>query len=279
MKGKQKDAGERALEGSLSALAAEYGIEVPKDAPTDASGDGSDATASASAAPARAAAPAPSQTVRFDPAHAERVARLLPVFQVREPLHPFDVDACVSIDERGGIGHRGRVPWGRGSDFSQLGQVLRGRAIICGGATAFDLKESGFDLRECLLITVSRAGVPGHDAIPKAISTALRLGMSPVIFGGQEVLEAGIKYATRMFLTDLRGQYPADRYLNVNRSQFRWNAFSSTGSGRTNLGVRVSGWVSPLAADGADRVTDFEIARANRLIRRVPIPEVLQRNH
>lgn len=277
MKGRTKDQGERALEGTLSALAAEYGIDVAPDGQDEAEAEVG--ASSVSAAPLRPTAPVPDRHVSFDPEHAERVARLLPVFQIKEPLHAFDVDACVSIDERGGIGHRGRVPWGRGSDFAQVGQVVRGRAIICGGATAFDLRESGFDLRECLLITISRAGVAGFDAMPRAISTAIRLGMSPLIFGGQDALEAGIKYATRLFLTDVRGQYPADRYLNVNRSQFRWASFAATGRGRTNLGVRVTGWANPLEAEGAVPVTDFEIARANRLIRRAPIPEVLQRGH
>ncbi|MDE6729302.1 MAG: dihydrofolate reductase [Oscillospiraceae bacterium] len=125
------------------------------------------------------------------------------------------------------IGCSGKIPWHFPEDLAYFRQITTNHVIIMGRRT---YEEIGKVLPDRLNIVVSHSkNFSGENLVTAnnlqdAIASAKKSGFSPELFlcGGQAIYQQGIRIADRIYLTEIPGDYPGDRFFpEFTPEQFR----------------------------------------------------------
>lgn len=128
--------------------------------------------------------------------------------------------AIATVAANGVIGGEGAIPWqGMASGERQLfKRHTIGKAVVMGRATWESIPEKPLPLRLNIVLTTHQLHDFNCIAAPN-VSDALELVMAEkfydeVIFiGGQQVYEEALPKCSTLYLTELEGIFPGDRYF------------------------------------------------------------------
>lgn len=141
------------------------------------------------------------------------------------------VSIIAAVSKNGVIGSCGRIPWNIPEDMAYFRKVTTGGVVIMGRNT---YEEIGRPLPERFNIIVSQSKNFSGDNLRTVCSLeeAISLGeqyadeneIPSRIFlcGGQRIYSQGIKYAQRLYLTEIDADYNGDAFFpELDRERFR----------------------------------------------------------
>jgi dihydrofolate reductase len=118
------------------------------------------------------------------------------------------ISLLAAMDEAGGIGRDGKVPWHLGADLALFKRMTMGHHVLMGRKTFASI---GRDLPGRRMIVLSRdqdyapPGVSIARSLDQAVALAENEGENELyIVGGGEVYAQSIGYAQRIYLTRVR---------------------------------------------------------------------------
>lgn len=132
------------------------------------------------------------------------------------------INIIAAVSKNGVIGYKGRIPWDVPQDMEYFRRITDGSSIIMGRKTYESIMRP---LPNRLNIIVSRTIVFKGDMLMTAqtLSDAIKLaercsieqGISKDIFlcGGNAIYREGLKYADRIYLTEIDREYEGDVYF------------------------------------------------------------------
>lgn len=127
------------------------------------------------------------------------------------------VSIIVAIDQRGGIGFEGRVPWRLSTDMKLFKQTTMGHHLVVGRKT---WESIGVPLPGRKMVVVTRGA--GYQArgceVAGSLEAALTLARSRgetecFIGGGAEIYALALPLAGRIYLTRVQAVLAADTYF------------------------------------------------------------------
>jgi dihydrofolate reductase len=127
------------------------------------------------------------------------------------------VSLIVAVDEAGGIGKDGRLPWRLSSDLKRFKEITMGHHIIAGRKT-YESIGKPLPGRETIVVTRNpgyRAeGISVVHSLVEAIELARARGETEaIIVGGAEIYREGLALADRIYLTRVDARVDADTYF------------------------------------------------------------------
>ncbi len=140
------------------------------------------------------------------------------------------INIIVATAENGVIGSGGKIPWDIPEDKAYFKKITSGGIIIMGRKT---FEEIGFPLPNRYNIVVSekknfcgenlRTAVSLDDALEIARIHAEENGNDEIFLcGGEKIYRQGMKYAQRMYITEIKGKYDGDTFFpEFDREEFR----------------------------------------------------------
>ena len=129
------------------------------------------------------------------------------------------------MDKNRGIGYQNKIPWHIREDLLRFKNLTTGKTIIVGRKTYESLiayyEKSGRPMPDRKMIVITRnkdilqkLNVFFTDSIENAIELAKKIELQEVIIsGGAQIFELGIKYADKLYLTIIEGDFPVDTYF------------------------------------------------------------------
>ncbi len=128
----------------------------------------------------------------------------------------------VAMEERGGIGYRGKVPWKLRSDLRRFKAITMGHHLIMGRVTWDSI---GRPLPGRVNIVISRRAnwvADGCIVVP-TLAKALEMARAAheteaFVIGGSQVYALALPIADRIYLTRVHAQVPCDTFFPA------WNA-------------------------------------------------------
>lgn len=138
------------------------------------------------------------------------------------------VSLLVAASENQGIGFQGKIPWKIKSDMKRFKDLTMGHHIIMGRKT-FESIGKPLPNRTNIVLTRDPDYSPGFDecvvmgSLGRALDFAKQRGETEVfIIGGEAVYSEGLKVATKLYLTEVHAQVPADAYFPCYYEKFAW---------------------------------------------------------
>jgi dihydrofolate reductase len=137
------------------------------------------------------------------------------------------ISIIVAMDEARGIGKENRIPWHIKEDLVRLKKLTLGHVTILGRSTFESMlgyyEKSGrptMTQRTHIVITRDKNYVvdPKYGLVAHSIDEALRLAKEKeteeiFIIGGAKIFAQTIQFADRLYITLVKGTYPADTYF------------------------------------------------------------------
>jgi dihydrofolate reductase len=124
------------------------------------------------------------------------------------------ISLIAAVDERGGMGRDGGLPWHLSDDLKNFKRVTMGHHLIMGRRT-FESIQKELEGRE--LIVLSRdeeywaKGADAARSLEEALAIASEAGEEEVfVIGGREVFAQAIPMADRFYLTQVQAKVSAD---------------------------------------------------------------------
>ena len=141
----------------------------------------------------------------------------------------------VAMDESGGIGHHGRLPWRLAADLKRFKRITMGHAIIMGRKT-YESIGKALPGREMIVVSRNLAyqaeGCRVVNTFEAALEAVAASGEQEVfVIGGSEIFAEALPRADRIYLTLVHTQAPADVFFpEFDRSEWE---------------IAISTWVRP----------------------------------
>lgn len=131
-----------------------------------------------------------------------------------------EIAIIVAVDERGGIGKEGQLPWPRiPEDMRRFRDLSMGFPVVMGRRTyeSIPTKFRPLPGRENIVITRQNLKLPGC-AIAHSVEEALTItaGYTPTricIAGGGEIYKAALPLTNKLYLTLIKGDFGADTFF------------------------------------------------------------------
>jgi len=140
------------------------------------------------------------------------------------------ISIIAAVSKNGVIGYKGHIPWDIPEDMRYFRRITDGSSIIMGRKTYESIMRP---LPNRLNIIVSRTIVFSGDNLmtAKTLSEAIKLaeiygaaqGKKDIFLcGGNSIYREGLKYAERIYLTEIDREYEGDVYFpTFDKSVFR----------------------------------------------------------
>jgi dihydrofolate reductase len=127
------------------------------------------------------------------------------------------VSLIVAIDEAGGIGKDGRLPWRLSSDLKRFKEITMGHHIIAGRKT-YESIGKPLPGRETIVVTrnpgYTEEGISVAHSLAEAIELARSRGETEaIIVGGAEIYREALALVDRIYLTQVAATVDADTYF------------------------------------------------------------------
>ena len=127
------------------------------------------------------------------------------------------INLIVAMDEKGGIGWRGRLPWRLSADLKRFKELTMGHHLVVGRKT-YESIGRGLPGRRLVVITRqadyrAQAAQAAH-SLESALELARESGESEVfIGGGGEVYADALRIAEKIYLTRVQAVVEADTFF------------------------------------------------------------------
>lgn len=140
------------------------------------------------------------------------------------------INIIAAVAENGVIGSDGKIPWDIPEDKAYFKKITSGSVVIMGRRT---FEEIGFPLPNRYNIVVSGkksfCGKNLHtassleNALESARAYAQKNGTDEIFLcGGEKIYSQGLKYAQRIYITEISGQYKGDTFFpKFRKDEFR----------------------------------------------------------
>lgn len=127
------------------------------------------------------------------------------------------ISLIVAMDERGGIGLRGRLPWHLSADLKHFKELTMGHSLVMGRKT-YESIERALPGRKLVVITHQRdfqvEGAQVTHSLGEALELVRRSGESEVfVAGGGEVFADALRIADNIYLTRVQTVAEADTFF------------------------------------------------------------------
>lgn len=136
------------------------------------------------------------------------------------------ISMIAAMDEKQGIGFQGKIPWHIKQDLLRFKDLTLGKTVIFGRKTYESLlgyyQRSGRPMPDRRTIVVSRRtknieskkNVFYVSSLEEAIKLSEKIEPREVfISGGGQIFNQGIKYAEKLYLTVVKGNFQADAFF------------------------------------------------------------------
>lgn len=150
--------------------------------------------------------------------------------------------AVAAMDQRGGIGLRGGLPWPRlPRDLARFRELTLGKAVLMGRTTYAGLGRRTLPGRHLIVLSHDPAFDPGEVWVARSLEHALAkaslFGDEAILAGGEQIYREALPRCERLRLTLVQGAWEADAW-------WPWRAPGGAIFG--DLGAR--GWTMRLEA-------------------------------
>lgn len=140
-----------------------------------------------------------------------------------------EINIVVGVDESGGFGKDGKIPWNHPEDLKHFQQVTKDSICIMGRRTYEDMvemrrgkeiKESILPGRECFVLSRNKKAV-FKGAVAKTRIREVVEGLKPkdkrtiFVIGGDKLFIEALSWASKVYLTIVEGHYECDRFFQV----------------------------------------------------------------
>lgn len=147
------------------------------------------------------------------------------------------LDMIIAVDEEGGFGKDGKIPWHHPEDLKHFQSTTKGSACIMGRKTYHDMydmivarkskskngeKKKPVRIkeilpgRECYVISRSIKEVEGATVvnnIRKAVETTEKKNI--FVIGGESIYGEALPWTQHIYLTLVKGQFNCDRFFSL----------------------------------------------------------------
>jgi dihydrofolate reductase len=126
-----------------------------------------------------------------------------------------EIAIVVAADERGGIGHAGRLPWHLPADLKRFKALTMGKPIIMGRRT-WDSIGRPLPGRASIVVTRDRGRAIAGATVVHSFEDALRAAgaaREARVIGGADVFALALPYARLIELTRVHARVPADTFF------------------------------------------------------------------
>jgi len=123
----------------------------------------------------------------------------------------------VAMDEKGGIGKAGKLPWHLSADLKRFRELTMGHHIIVGRKT-FESIGKPLPGRQTIIVTHNSSYKPEDCLVAGSVQAAIALarerGEGEVfVIGGAEVYAQALAAADRVYLTQVHAEVDADTFF------------------------------------------------------------------
>lgn len=135
----------------------------------------------------------------------------------------------VAVDEHGGFGKDGKIPWHFSEDLKRFKQITKGAACIMGRKTYADMREmvvarkkDDKEIKEILpgrdnyVVSKSIIGAEGATVVPN-IRKAVELTERREVFviGGEKMYIEALPWVNKIYMTVVKGDYQCDKFFPI----------------------------------------------------------------
>jgi dihydrofolate reductase len=136
----------------------------------------------------------------------------------------------VAVDENGGFGKDGKIPWHFKEDFDHFKEVTKGAVCVMGRKTFTDMEEmaqkrTNKDIlpgRHLYVVTstIQREDIPNAKfvvSLRKAVEEAQanHSGKPIFVLGGEKMFTEALAWTTEVYMTVVPGHYKCDKHFPV----------------------------------------------------------------
>lgn len=127
-----------------------------------------------------------------------------------------EIVAVVAMDERGGIGYKGGLPWHLPADLKHFKRLTVGKPIIMGRGVWESLGCKALPDRQNIVLSRTLDEAEGAE-VARTPEEALKLAVwkEVAIIGGAQVYEAFSEQLTTIELTRVHGVFDADTFWKI----------------------------------------------------------------
>jgi len=124
-----------------------------------------------------------------------------------------------AISENKVIGNKGKLPWHIPEDMKRFKELTTGNIVIMGRKTYESLPEKYRPLpnRINIVVTRNKNYLFKHAfvcaSLEEAINKAKEFSKEIYIIGGAQIFEQSIKYAAKLYLTIVKGNFEGDAFF------------------------------------------------------------------
>lgn len=162
-------------------------------------------------------------------------------------MNPEPLSIIVAVDQAGGFGKEGKIPWYFPEDFKHFKEVTKDSICIMGRRTYTDMLEMVTDRRikkgekkedividsilpnrKCMVLSRSVTDVEGAEVFPslRAATQSLEADDKREVFilGGEKLFIESLPYVNRIYMTIIKDkEYGCDRFfpIDVVHKQFK----------------------------------------------------------
>jgi dihydrofolate reductase len=136
------------------------------------------------------------------------------------------ISILVAIDENGGIGLQGRLPWRQSADLKRFKALTMGHHLIMGRKT-YESIGRPLPGRPNLVISHNLGYHPPGVQVVHSLEEALRVAEAAgesecFVIGGGQIFTLAIPLADRLYLTQVHSRGPADTFFpDLSEEQWR----------------------------------------------------------
>jgi dihydrofolate reductase len=132
----------------------------------------------------------------------------------------------VAIAQNGVIGDRGKIPWRIADDMKHFKAVTLGKPCIMGRKTWNSLPRKPLPGRTNIVLTRDSAFSAADAAIVYTMDEALAFAAVEqpreiAVIGGADIYKAALPRASRIYLTEVHGDFAGDAHFAFDRTGWR----------------------------------------------------------
>ena len=139
-----------------------------------------------------------------------------------------DINIIVGVDESGGFGKDGKIPWNMPEDLKHFKEVTKDSICIMGRRTYEDMVEmrNGKEIkgsilpgRECYVLTRSEnadfIGAKVRSNLREVIESIKNTDKKIFVIGGDKLFIEALSWASKVHMTIVEGHHNCDRFFQV----------------------------------------------------------------
>jgi len=129
------------------------------------------------------------------------------------------ISIVVAVSENRVIGNKGKLPWHILEDMKRFKELTTGNIVIMGRKTYESIPEKYRPLPNRINIVITRNKDYSEkkiiicNSIQASINEAKKFNKEIFIIGGAQIFQQGIKYANKLYLTIVKGNFEGDAFF------------------------------------------------------------------